>query len=83
MPTVAIVEGVKIVVYFNEHPPPHFHAKVVEHQAVIDIDSPELTAGSLPVAKRRKVLAWASTRQAALRKAFHTAIAREPVEPIE
>ncbi len=83
MPTVAIVEGVKIVFYFNEHPPPHFHAKIAEHQAVINIELLRLTAGSLPVAKRRKVLAWTSTRQAALRKAFYAAIAREPVEPIE
>jgi hypothetical protein len=26
MPTVAIVDGVKIQFYFDEHPPPHFHA---------------------------------------------------------
>ncbi len=38
MPTVAIVDGVKIVFYTNEHPPPHFHAKVAEHHAVFRID---------------------------------------------
>ena len=36
MPVVAIVDGVKIVFYANEHPPAHFHATIAEHRAVID-----------------------------------------------
>jgi hypothetical protein len=27
VPTVAIIDGVKIDFYFDEHPPPHFHAR--------------------------------------------------------
>ena len=38
MPTVAIVEGVKIQFYFDEHPPPHFHAVFAEFVAQIQID---------------------------------------------
>ena len=83
MPTVAIVEGVKIQFYANEHPPPHFHLRIAEHHAVVDIDSLEITEGSIPAAKRRPVVRWAKTRQAALRRAFAQGIAREPVEPIE
>jgi hypothetical protein len=37
MPVVAIVDGVKIAFYANEHPPAHFHATIAEHRAVIDI----------------------------------------------
>ena len=83
MPTVAIVDGVSIVFYTNEHPPPHFHAKFAEHQAVIDLDSMRVTEGFLPVAKRRKVLAWATERRGALLAAFAVAVSREPVGPIE
>ncbi len=83
MPTIAIIEGVKIVVYANEHPPPHVHARIAEHHAVISIDDLRVTEGFLPVAKKRKVLAWAATRQHQLRRAFATAIAKQPVEPIE
>jgi siroheme synthase (precorrin-2 oxidase/ferrochelatase) len=82
MPIVATVEGVKIVFYANEHPPPHFHARIAEYQAVIDIDELKVTEGRLPPAKKRKVLAWAATRQDQLRRAFAKAIAKEPVEPI-
>jgi hypothetical protein len=38
VPVVAIVDGVKIMFYPNEHPPAHFHAKIAEFQAVVDID---------------------------------------------
>ena len=32
MPTVAIVEAVKIQFFAREHPPPHFHAVFAEYR---------------------------------------------------
>jgi hypothetical protein len=83
MPVVAIVDGVKIAFYANEHPPAHFHATIAEHRAVIDIVGLTITAGSLPATKRGKVLAWAASRQGLLLERFAAAIAHEKVEPIE
>ncbi|MFZ2104416.1 MAG: DUF4160 domain-containing protein [Roseiarcus sp.] len=83
MPVVAIVDGVKIAFYSNEHPPAHFHETIAEHRAVIDIVALTIAAGSLPAAKRGKVLAWAASRQGLLLHRFAAAIAREKVEPIE
>ena len=37
MPVVAMVDGVKIEFYPDEHPPPHFHARYAEFVAQIDI----------------------------------------------
>jgi len=37
MPVVAIVDGVKIEFYPDEHPPPHFHARYAEFVAQIEI----------------------------------------------
>jgi hypothetical protein len=59
MPTVAIVEGVKIQFYSREHPPPHFHAVFAEHRAQIDSTSLTVLKGELPPAKLRAVIAWA------------------------
>jgi hypothetical protein len=56
MPVVAVVDGVKIVFYANEHLPAHFHALIAEHRAVIDIVALRVTAGSLPAGKRAKIL---------------------------
>jgi hypothetical protein len=39
VPTVAIVEGVKIQFYAREHPPAHFHAVFAEYRAQIGIAS--------------------------------------------
>jgi Domain of unknown function (DUF4160) len=82
MPIVALVDGVRIMFYANEHPPPHFHAQFAEHRAVIDIESLSMSDGYLPVVKRRRVLAWAATRTHLLHRAFAQATAHEKVEPI-
>jgi len=83
VPVVAIVDGVKIMFYANEHPPAHFHAKIAEFQAVVDIDSVTIVAGRLPPAQTRSVLAWAASRQDRLRQTFVSAMAHERVGPIE
>jgi hypothetical protein len=36
VPAVAIVDGVKIEFYPDEHPPPHFHARHAEFVAQIE-----------------------------------------------
>jgi hypothetical protein len=38
MPTIAIVDGILIVLYFNDHVPPHFHARGADFHARIRID---------------------------------------------
>ena len=83
MPTVAVVEGVKIQFYANEHPPPHFHAEIAEHRAVIDIESLAVVAGFLPPVKQRRILSWARSRRQQLLAAFIQATSHEKVEPIE
>jgi hypothetical protein len=80
---VAIVDGVKIVLYANERPPAYFHAVIAEHRAVIDIVGAEITAGSLPYAKRASVLAWTADHRAALIERFAAVLAHEKVEPVE
>ncbi len=73
MARVAVVDGVVIMLYENEHPPPHFHAKIAEFQAVIDIDKLAVVRGKLPPNKLGAVLDWARPRQSILREAFRLA----------
>ena len=70
MPTVAIVDGVKIQFYADEHPPPHFHAVFAEFVAQIRIDPPTVVRGSLPHAKLKTVMVWASSHRDALMHAW-------------
>jgi hypothetical protein len=66
MPVVATFDGIKIMFYNDEHPPPHFHAKNAEHEAMIDIESLDVLQGFLPLPKLRKAKAWATGRRQAL-----------------
>lgn len=69
MPTVAIVEGVKIQFFAREHPPPHFHAVIAEYRAQIEISTLQVMRGRLPPAKFKAVISWAELRQEALENA--------------
>jgi hypothetical protein len=70
VPVVAIVDGVKIEFYPDEHPPPHFHARFAEFVAQIEIRTNKVLRGSLPPTKLNRVLSWAAGRRSGLMKAW-------------
>ena len=82
MPTVAIVEGVRIRLYADEHPPPHFHAVYAEFSAQIEIGSLRVMNGSLPPATLSVVLSWAMARQDVLKRTWDIVTAGEKPEKI-
>ena len=51
--------GITITMYFDDHVPPHFHARAAGHSAKIRIDTLEVIASDLPRREHRLVLAWA------------------------
>lgn len=53
-----------IRVYGNDHLPPHFHALTPDHEALIEIDTLAIGAGSLPARQRALVMAWAAANRA-------------------
>lgn len=63
MPTLKIIDSIKVDVYSREHPPPHFHAIYAEFEELIIIESLETYAGKLPPAQRKKVVDWASDKR--------------------
>jgi hypothetical protein len=48
MPEISRFYGIAIKMYFDEHPPPHFHAIYGEHEAVFDIHNLVVVHGYLP-----------------------------------
>ena len=66
MPAISQFFGIFIRMFFDDHPPPHFHAKYNEHQAVIDIKRLEIMEGHLPPRALSLVLDWAELHQAEL-----------------
>ncbi len=66
MPTIAVVDGVKIQMFYNDHTPAHFHAILGDAEALVAIRDLDVIRGLLPPAKMRRVLAWARENQGAL-----------------
>jgi len=63
MPTLHIIDSIKIDVYSREHLPPHFHALYAEHEILIVIKTLESYAGSLPSRQYNIVLNWTNNEK--------------------
>jgi len=82
MPELSRFYGIVIQMYFDDHPPPHFHAIYAGSKAVIDIETLAIIKGELPPRARGLVIEWASIHQDELREAFHKAETFEVPEQI-
>jgi len=63
MPTIAIVFGVRIMIYPKDHLPPHLHAKFGEHEAMISIVTGDVLEEALPRTKLSAVQEWLARRR--------------------
>jgi hypothetical protein len=73
VPRIAEIEGITIAVYYFDHPPPHFHARYAEHEALIAIDGLSTIRGQLPPPMMRRVIRWAAQNDQLLRKCWQQA----------
>jgi hypothetical protein len=51
MPTIAVVDGVKVQMFYDDHTPSHFHAVIGGREVLIAIRTLDLIRGSLPPAR--------------------------------
>ncbi|GAB5466900.1 MAG: DUF4160 domain-containing protein [Candidatus Kapaibacteriales bacterium] len=58
MPEISRFYGLKILMFFNDHNPPHFKAVYNEYEANILISNGSILNGDLPVSKLKLVSAW-------------------------
>jgi hypothetical protein len=66
MPEVCRFFGIVVRMFFDEHPPPHFHADYAEDSAVIGIQPIEVLQTTLPQRALSMVLEWAARNQRGL-----------------
>jgi Domain of unknown function (DUF4160) len=83
MPAIGRFFGVTISMYFDDHEPPHFHARSGEFGAKIRTDTLELLVGDLPRRELRLVLGWAELHASELRDNWRRARAGETLQAIE
>lgn len=48
MPTISSFYGILIQIFWNDHPPPHFHALYAEYEVLIDIRTFMVLEGAFP-----------------------------------
>jgi hypothetical protein len=82
MPTLSRFLGVSITMNWDDHQPPHFHARYSEHEAIIRVDTLEVEAGRLPKRILGKVLGWAVAHHDELWVNWDRVQSRQPVHPI-
>lgn len=60
MPEICRFLGIIITMYYNEHNPPHFHARYGDQSAEIAIETLSIIAGKLPPRVLGLVMEWAA-----------------------
>ena len=83
MPRISAFYGIVIVMYFSDHPPPHFHARYGEHEAQVAIATGELLHGDLPRRARALVAEWTEIHRVELMEDWARAERQEPLRRIE
>jgi hypothetical protein len=81
VPTISRFFGISIAMFFDDHGPPHFHARHAEGSAKVRIDTLEAIESSLGRRQLRFVLAWAELHQENWRRA-RAGETLQPVEPL-
>jgi hypothetical protein len=59
MPELSRFLGISILMYFNDHAPPHFHVKYNEFRASVDISTLSILDGKMPPRVHGLVIEWA------------------------
>lgn len=83
MPIISLFYGIKIMMYYDEHRPPHFHAEYNEEKAVILINDPKVIQGALPSRQLKLVLAWAVLHQEELMENWNNIESSQELKKIQ
>ena len=83
MPEISRFFGIIITMYYNDHVPPHFHARYDGDRASIGIESLQILEGSLPPRALGLVMEWALVHKSELLNDWSLAQSRFPLKSIE
>lgn len=82
MPEICRFYGIIIKMYFNEHNPPHFHIEYQEYEAVMNIETGEVT-GKMSRRALRLVYEWLDQNKEALLENWKRIEERRPLNSIK
>ncbi len=82
MPEISRFFGIVITMYYNEHPPPHFHVRYGRQKALVAIDSLTILRGRLSPRALGLVIEWAVSHQTELKENWKLARQEEPLNKV-
>lgn len=83
MPEISRFFGIIISMYFDEHNPPHFHARYGKDYVAIEIGSMRVIEGKVSPRVLGLVIEWASLHQKELMLDWEAARQNQPLSKIE
>ncbi len=83
MPEICRFYGIIIAMFFDDHNPPHFHARYGGNNAVIAINNLSVLEGKIPPRALNMVIEWAKSHQGELLKDWELAKSHQNPEKIE
>jgi hypothetical protein len=83
MPEISRFLGIVIAMHYNDHEPPHFHAKYGDEIGVFSIADLKLIEGKLPKRVIAYVLEWAFEHRTELMNDWNLSRERKPLQKIE
>lgn len=82
MPEISRFYGIIIAMFYDDHNPPHFHARYGKDNVVIGIESLRVLEGHIPNRALSLVMEWASQHQKALLADWNLAKKNKPPKKI-
>jgi hypothetical protein len=78
MPEISRFLGIVVAMFYNDHAPPHFHARYGDFKIEVEIDTLRILAGRFPPRALGLLMEWAAQHQVELREDW--GLARQHVE---
>jgi len=83
MPEISRFFGIVIAIFYDDHNPPHFHARYESFKAIIDINNLAIIEGKLPPRVYGLVAEWAAMHKEELLRNWELAREKKPLVSIE
>jgi hypothetical protein len=83
MPEISRFLGIIITMYYNDHPPPHFHVRYNQQKAIIDLKNLSILEGKLSPKVLGLVIEWAALHQTELLENWQLARENQPLNRVQ
>ena len=83
MPEISRFFGIVIAMYYDDHNPPHFHARYGKHKVSVTIKDSMVLDGSLPPRVMGLVVEWSSLHRGELMADWERAKDNQPLAEIK